>query len=1126
MAGTEVGRIYIKVSPDTDGFREALSRQLKSETAGLKADVPADLKNTGKVEAELAKLSRDRKVVINADTSFAERSLLRLRESLDAVKASGKDTRLFEDAARGLERKIQSVPVSPELIPGWQEDIRAELARMQSLAVDINPSFGGGARLRAEMAAEMARLQMMANLRKIKVTAVVDVDRRSWRTTLASLRASALAASLTNMTTGATATIAKIGSSMADAGNRALDAVGGFRAFGIGLAGMLAIALLVPPALSLIAGALVTLPSLLAGLLVPIAAVALGFDGIKRAAENTGLFDPTGGKDGKGGVGKALDEIRAKVSDTFEQGLTPAFQGIADLMPTLTSSFQGVAQGLSDIAQQGVAGIQQKLPQVQNTISNIGRGLSNAAPGIRDFTAALIQLADGVAQKFPGLGTAFSNMMADFRGWADKFTMKDPISGVSQLDLVLGNLRVTANAIWGLLGQIAGVSLDNLSRADFGEGMKRFFSAVSDFVTNTLPALQSGFEQVAAILDNLSPLFKLIGLFSNGVGYIKDFDKTLAGTLNRMQETKDAGGGFWAQVGSGIFDVGDPGGPWRTLEQAQAESAKKAGTAGAQAYQAGIRESLTAGAPLDGSDQLLTGLTQGVAEAAKTQGQKVAEQFTQGLQEVAKGNVAGGMEGMQQAFSQPIQQGAQQAQIASGQMVTQVQGDTNAATQLLTAMASTAQTVSGQWTQITQAAVAGTQQAVAAVQAGTLQIVQTFSSGFGNLYNVTVSALSAVASATAAALTPALNVVATIATGMLQTMQAGLSAIPAVVDASFGPVPAVITAKMAEANGSVASGGQTIIATMLSFAGAARSAGVAIGAAFAEGLASQGELVASSARSLMDAAKQFFPSSPAETGPFSGRGWVTFSGESIGQGFADGINTSTSDVVSAAKAMMQAIKDVFGSAEGLTLNFNFGAFGGGGYGGSAFSGLQSTMSGAAASARDFQTAMNDSIAPSRQLTADDKERIKDLSQQLLQLEMRRKELELMRATDKNNPAIKSELEQIKNAKLALGLEKDKLTYAQKYNGSVSDTTQQYADYVKTAASMPLDFATTTAQQTMSDFGMSGGGVLGAGLSWASQLAGNALGVGSNFIFNVNSVEEALAMRDNTVAKQGMGVLPR
>ena len=67
--------------------------------------------------------------------------------------------------------------------------------------------------------------------------------------------------------------------------------------------------------------------------------------------------------------------------------------------------------------------------------------------------------------------------------------------------------------------------------------------------------------------------------------------------------------------------------------------------------------------------------------------------------------------------------------------------------------------------------------------------------------------------------------------------------------------------------------------------------------------------VTSAVGHVVSAARRFFPFSPAKEGPFSGKGWVLYSGRSIGSAFAQGIEDTTPDAVRASAGLMGATAD-------------------------------------------------------------------------------------------------------------------------------------------------------------------------------------------------------------------------
>jgi hypothetical protein len=379
------------------------------------------------------------------------------------------------------------------------------------------------------------------------------------------------------------------------------------------------------------------------------------------------------------------------------------------------------------------------------------------------------------------------------------------------------------------------------------------------------------------------------------------------------------------------------------------------------------------------------------------------------------------------------------------------------------------------------------------------------------------SALSGVPGAVAGAMLPAIDVVSQVMLGIVNVVTAVGAQVAAVAAATFAQFPPAVQGAMAPAIEAVGSIGQQMVSTALSFAGAMESAGRSIGASFAAGIAGSADLVAGAASALMAAARAFIPSSPAEKGPFSGRGWVTYSGESVGEGFAKGMENSTSGVVSTARELMQAVKDIFGSAEGLTLNFNLG-------------GVTEQAEAATKQVQVFGDTLskvptgplNDlAVASGTEMSSADSEAKRDeLSQQLDLLEMERKSLELEKGrAGANNDAIKARLAEIKEQKLQLGLQKDQLDYAKKYGAETEQTggkvDQFYRDMGEKIFKMPTDFARAIGAQFTQDLGISGQGAI-------PQL----LEQGSQFIFQVANMDTALSAQQTLQRRQGMGLVGR
>jgi hypothetical protein len=866
------------------------------------------------------------------------------------------------------------------------------------------------------------------------------------------------------------------------------------------------IAALLPPVLALGAGLITLAPAALAAL-VPIGAIALGMDGIKKAAET---------------AKPAFEELKKSVSSVFENGLpgqngmVAGFEAIRDrLIPDITESLQGVAQSITN-SFNGVVGVLSSpkgLANLNNIFDNVAAGIENAKGGLKGFTDGILGLVSAISNKFPGLGQWFTDLGNKFAGWVDKFTTVKDGNGLTGLEKTIQNIRIGIEGLTGVFQEFFGQGLKDIQSADFGAGMKSFFESVRSFVANTLPSLSQGFKEIANLLEQLSPLFDAFGGLTNLAGLFVNPGQTISDAVKRFEET-----GSLKEAFTGLGTEAEKGG------QEAAAGLNKGLETGLQNTKKDIEASLQppeggwfgGGGSFDGGGD-------GVGAAVTT---KVNEAVS-----AAKATLLqfqGEFAGMVTTALQPLQDIPAKIMPALEGIGAAVGGAFGGITAFVrTAAAEIGNVISQEFmtipAKLTTAfaglggAVGG---AVGAIKGfiANAGFADAFGQAFAGVPGRVSAALAGVTGAIASALTPALGVVASTVAGILASLQGGLAAVVPVVEGSFAAVPAVIAAKMAEANAAVAAGGQQMVSTALSFAGAMESAGRSIGASFAAGIASTAGIVAAAANSLMLAAKPFFPNSPAKEGPFSGRGWVSYSGQAVGEDFAKGMQGTQGTVVDTARALMQAVKDIFGSAEGLTLNFNMGA----------------VTEQAEAATKQVQVfgdtlskvptgPLNDLAVASGTgglSAADSKAQRDELSQQLDLLEMERKSLELEKGrAGANNDAIKARLAEIKEQKLQLGLQKDQLDYAKKYGAETEQTggkvDQFYRDMGEKIFKMPTDFARAIGAQFTQDLGISGQGAI-------PQL----LEQGSQFIFQVANMDTALSAQQTLQRRQGMGLVGR
>jgi phage-related protein len=1061
--GKQVGQVSIRVVPDLDEFREELKAELEKWEKKT-ADIQARLKDSGK------QLTDD-----------IEKSTKNLTADV-AAKATGTEklAKDIQGAAKGSKAKVQ-IDVEPN------PDRASFNTKLRGFLAGVGRGLRGNAGV-------------------IKVPVEVDLERRGLGRSIRSF-VSAIRGAFSNAAATARSGLDTLVSSFGGLSKA-------FKRFSpesiiqaVAIIG--AVAALAAPAISLLSGALLTLPAALAGILVPIGVVALGLDGIKKAAET---------------AKPAFEELKKAVSDTFENGLKPGFELIRDrLLPGLTEPLKGVASSLSTAFNSVIGTLSSPtgLNNLQRTVDNIGVAIRAAAPGLQSFTSGLTSLVANVTAKFPNLSESFNNVGKDFDNWIAKITSN------GQLDTALDTLGGTLSEIGGTIKDIAQWGFDNLADPVFGAQLKGFAQDLRALVNETLPLLKSGFQDVATVVSGIRDTIDTI----KGVS---DTFAKLTGVQKEMSKGPKQTEGFLGLFGKdGV--LGDNA-PFRKSDWAGGFFKDLFPPNEAKLY--GNQAGEEAGA----------GLNKGLASSLE-QTKKNIENSLKPQPGVVSGVFGGGVDkdGIGPAITGKVNTAISAAKSTltafqgefAGMIATALQPVEQIPTKLNTTFASLGAAFVGAFsalkgivtTEVTAisnsialgfqqipaklnvawaglgASVAGALGALKGVVTSNMAgITDAFGQAFAGVAGRVASALSGVPAAVGAAITPAIGVVQAVMTGIINLVSIAGSQIAGVASATFAQFPPAVQGAMAPAIAAVGDICQQMVSTALSFAGAMESAGRSIGASFAVGITSTTGIVKAAATALMDAARPVFPNSPAKEGPFSGSGWVDRSGESVGQAFAAGMESSVGGVVEIARVMMQQVKDVFGNAEGLVINFNFNEvaqpisqFS------NSIAGIGTSMAGALPAAQEFQQTLGQTGQSLAMLdSSQSKGRIEELKKSLLELEIQRKQLEAARDTPgADQAAIKAQIEQIRNQKNLLGLERDKLTYAQKYGGQMDSTTQSYKEQINGLQQIPFDFATATGNQFMSDLGWSGQGAI-------PSLMQQGLDYATSFVFNVANMDDALS----------------
>lgn len=384
------------------------------------------------------------------------------------------------------------------------------------IAIKVMPDLDGfWSELRTKLKAGVGR-------ERIKIPASVDVD-----TALARAKLASLARNAGDINVGANLDTNRFRRAIAGLGNSG----GGF-----GMAGGLldprvmaivaAGAALAAPALALVSGALVALPGLASAAIAPLGAVALGFDGIRKAASS--LDGP-------------MAALKATVSEGFAQSLTPVFESLTPLFSTLSQAMPAITEGFGAIGKAVAGAITSEggLGGISHAIGQIGQAMAAAGPGIQQFSAGMIKLvSESSGPLMGGLSGLMNQFGTAFSGWIDKITTIDPSTGLSTLGAAMSNLFPVIQQVGSALGGLVDRGLRMLadpSMANIQTVLGGVISALNGIVTVSQP-----------LFTGLASVVAGIGATVSGVA------SAFHGVAGAVGAAASAIGSFVAAVSSGV----------------------------------------------------------------------------------------------------------------------------------------------------------------------------------------------------------------------------------------------------------------------------------------------------------------------------------------------------------------------------------------------------------------------------------------------------------------------------------------------------------------------------------------------------------------------------------------------
>ena len=491
--GPNVGKVSVKVQPDTSRFHRTLKTQLKRFRDTPKIRVDAAISNESMVglRKQLKQLLGD---IGEAEISWkwkeqstkapklppSEKTKIPTVPDTDAFKR-----RLLAEVSRAAARAEAEIPLTVD-----GEKLRRELddtldhARRQINAFTVNDNVSVTLFHRQQLDRDVASIKQLEE--RIKGVGKSDHD---------------IAAT--------TASIASLGA----AASNASGGMGGLSRAGLITFAVLALA---APAVGLVAGLIAGLPSLLAATGAGIAAFALGMDGIKKAAAT---------------LQPQFDALKASVSGVFESRLTEQFQQLQVLFPLLEAGMGRVAGGLMDMMQgfTNVVTSGQGMAQIQGILANTGYMFSMMAPMVEKFTSSFLTLASSGAASFNLLLQPLQNFATGFNDMANRITSNGMFEGA------MAGLSQTLDGIFGLFNRLMEVGVTAM--AALGGPLQNMLGGFGDLLVAAMPALTSFAAGLAntigALGTSLAPAFAALTPVLDAImPIITQLATTLGGALS------------------------------------------------------------------------------------------------------------------------------------------------------------------------------------------------------------------------------------------------------------------------------------------------------------------------------------------------------------------------------------------------------------------------------------------------------------------------------------------------------------------------------------------------------------------------------------------------------------------
>jgi hypothetical protein len=470
--GREVDRVSVRVVPDTSRFKRELEAVIERFERTLRVELPVELDTSGlQAEARRVKDAVGRtpaQVPLDPLMAAFERQvradldrLSRTAEANIPVNAKGQALReQISEQIRAAEAGLRAeVPVDPEGMLAFRQKLAA-------LVGEAERTVRARVRIDVDRSTSQFAIRFVDLFRRVHTVVTGLVGKMTARLFDLMGASSGVGTAMGKVS----ATLASIALMIA-----ALLPLLGALAAGFGL-----LAGAVLAAGGAIGAALGGLPVLLAGIAGPVAAVALGMDGIKRAAQQ---------------LSPHVEALRTSLSATFEHEMLPVFDRLHAVFPVLERGLNAIAVSVSRFAGGLVDVVTSAdgLRHIETALRGAETVLDSMLPSAQNVLRALLAVA-GTAPLYQILADTIGGLADRFATFLDRVRQTGALEG--SLAALRDVLHSAADAFFRLL-----------------RGAMEFFTAAGPGMTAFFDGLTAMFQRIpwAQLGEDFGRIFAAIG---------------------------------------------------------------------------------------------------------------------------------------------------------------------------------------------------------------------------------------------------------------------------------------------------------------------------------------------------------------------------------------------------------------------------------------------------------------------------------------------------------------------------------------------------------------------------------------------------------------------------------------